>query len=75
MIYSSCPTCGFCIGIKVFQFENKKNEICNNPELNDTQRNEEISKALRELKLRRYCCKMRIMTSKDLVKDILPIND
>jgi DNA-directed RNA polymerase subunit N (RpoN/RPB10) len=75
MIYSSCPTCGYCIGTKVVEFEKKKEEICNNPNLNEKQREEEISKAIKSAKLRRYCCSMRLMASKDLVKDILPIND
>lgn len=75
MIYSTCPTCGYCIGSKVIDFETKKEEVCNNPSFDEKQREEEISKIIKSLGLRRYCCKMRIMTSKDLVQDILPVNN
>lgn len=75
MIYTTCPTCGFFIGSKVIDYETKKEAICNNPNLDEKQREEEITKVIKSLGLRRYCCKMRIMTGKDLVKDILPVEN
>jgi DNA-directed RNA polymerase subunit N (RpoN/RPB10) len=36
---------------------------------------EEISKLLLSLGVKRYCCKIRMMTYKDIVQDILPIQN
>ena len=74
MIYSSCPTCGFFIGNVSENYENEKEKISNNVKLSQEQKNNEISKLLRSLKIRRYCCRMRIMTCKNIVDEILPIN-
>ena len=70
----TCPTCGYFLGQKTEEYEIKKNEICSNPKLNKKQREEDISKLIKSLKLRRYCCRMRVMTYKDLVQDIIPVN-
>ena len=75
MIYIVCPTCGYFIGSKTIEFERKKAEICSNAELSEEQQNEQIQKLLKEIKIRRYCCRMRIMTTKDIVQDIIPAED
>lgn len=75
MLYTTCPTCGFFLGQKTEEYEQKKNELCSNPKLSKKERESEITKLLLSLKLRRYCCKMRIMTYKDLVQDILPVTN
>ena len=72
MLYITCPTCGYFLGQKVIKYEEEKHIICNNPNFNEKQKEEELSKLLLGLKLRRYCCKMRMMTYKDIVQDILP---
>ena len=72
MIYSSCPTCGFFIGNIVQDYETSKNKICSNQKLSEEEQQKEISKLLKNLKVRRYCCRMRIMTCKDMVQEILP---
>ena len=72
MIYITCPTCGYFIGSKAIEYDNKKAEICSNAELSEQQQAEEIQKLLKNLKIRRYCCRMRIMTTKDIVQDIIP---
>ena len=74
MLYMVCPTCGYFIGQKTIEYETNKEKICSNINLSTKEKEIEISKVLNNLKLRRYCCKMRIMTYKDLVKDILPSN-
>ena len=33
MIYATCPTCGFLLASKATEYENEKNEICQNPKL------------------------------------------
>ena len=55
-------------------FEKKKEEICKNPKLKKAERDEKIHKLILSLNLRRYCCRMRIMSYKDLVQDIIPID-
>ena len=73
MIYLTCPTCGYFIGIKINAYETKKQTICNKIDLSEEEQGIEIQKLIQSLKLRRYCCKMRVMTAKDLSVDILPI--
>ena len=75
MLYTTCPTCGFFIGQKTEEYEKKKNEICSNPKTSKKDQEEQISKVLKSLGLRRYCCRMRMMTYKDLVQDILAVKD
>ena len=74
MIYSTCPTCGFFIGNVINEFEEAKNKICSTHNITDEEQQEEISKVLKKLKIRRYCCRMRIMSCKDMVQEILPIS-
>ena len=73
MLYVTCPTCGTFLGNKTILFEDEKKKICNNPSYNDEKKSEMISKLLNDLKFKRYCCKMRMMTYKDVVYEILPI--
>ena len=75
MLYTTCPTCGFFIGQKTEEYENKKAEICSNPKYSKKEREEKISNLLKSIGLRRYCCRMRMMTYKDLVYEILPVID
>jgi len=74
MIYLTCPTCGYFIGTKIDTYEKGKQEICNKYDDEEVQ-GEKIQSLIKTLKLRRYCCRMRIMSTKDLVQDILPVDD
>lgn len=73
MLYLTCPSCGYFIGQKILEYEQGKENICSNPKLSSEEREKELSKLLLSLGFRRYCCKMRMMTYKDIVKDILPV--
>lgn len=73
MLYITCPTCGYFLGQKTLRYEQEKDKICSNPNLTPEQRDKELSKLLLSLGLKRYCCKMRMMTYKDIVQDILPV--
>lgn len=73
MLYMTCPTCGYFLGNLILKYEQDKEKICENINLSQKEKEENLSKLLLSLKLRRYCCKMRIMTYKDIVKDIIPI--
>jgi DNA-directed RNA polymerase subunit N (RpoN/RPB10) len=72
MIYITCPTCGYFIGSKAIEYDTKKAEICSNADLSEQQQADEIQKLLKSLNIRRYCCRMRVMTTKDIVQDIIP---
>ena len=71
----TCPTCGYFLSQKIIDYEKKKEEICSNPQTSMKEKEENLSKLLLSLNLRRYCCKMRIMTYKDIIQDIVPVND
>ena len=73
MLYLTCPTCGYFLGQKTMQYEDGKKDICTNPKLTAEQKEKALSELLLRLGLRRYCCKMRMMTYKDIVQDILPV--
>ena len=73
MLYLTCPTCGYFLGQKVLEYETNKTLICNNPKLSVEEKDTQLSKLLMNANLRRYCCKMRLMTYKDIVQDILPV--
>ena len=70
MLYMICPTCGTFLGQKVLEYEKGKDEICKNPNLSTEEKEKELTKLLLSLKLRRYCCKMRMMSYKDIVQFI-----
>lgn len=75
MIYITCPTCGYFIGAKTIEYEKKKQEICDNIKYNQQEKEAEIQKLIKNLGLRRYCCRMRLMTAKDIVQDIIPVTN
>ena len=73
MEYLSCPTCGYFIGQKSIKYDKEKEKICESNDLSEEEKSLKIKKLLNSLGLRRYCCKMRLMTCKDQSKEILPI--
>jgi DNA-directed RNA polymerase subunit N (RpoN/RPB10) len=73
MLYLTCPTCGYFLGQKTVEWETKSEEICNNHKLSYEEKEKKKQELLLSLKLPRYCCRMRMMSYKDLVQDILPI--
>lgn len=70
MLYNTCPTCGFFMGNLTKKFEEEKEKICSSS-INQEEINKKVSKLIMELPLRRYCCRMRFMTYKDVVKDLV----
>lgn len=73
MLYLTCPSCGYFLGLKTNEWETKSKVICNNPELTKEQKDKKMTELLLSLKIRRYCCQMRMMSYKDIVEVILPI--
>lgn len=70
MLYLSCPTCGYFLGLKTMEYEDKKAAICSNLSLSIEDKENELSKLLLSLNIKRYCCKMRIMSFKNIVEDL-----
>lgn len=75
MLYSSCPSCGKLLASKIIDFEKKKYNICSNNDINDDDKQKQLTHLLLSLNLKRYCCRMRVMTYKDTVLDIEPVHD
>ena len=75
MLYSTCPTCGYFLGLKILEWETKSKEICDNPKNTKEEKEKLKEKLLQTLNLRRYCCKMRMMSYKDIVQEILPVEE
>lgn len=64
MIYLKCPTCGTVIGNRQIPYEAALTEIDNNPNIDEPERLAQKTKLIDSLELKRYCCKMRVMTFK-----------
>lgn len=73
MLYSTCPSCAYFLGQKIIEWETKSKEICDNPKYTKEEKEKLKEKLLKSIKLRRYCCRMRLMSYKDLVQDISPV--
>lgn len=71
----TCATCGFFIGKVVIEFETESKKICDNINLSTEQQSDEIVKLIKKLNIKRYCCKMRLFTQKDIVYDVLPVSN
>lgn len=72
MLYMKCPTCGYFLGQHTYEYEEKKQNICSNPSLDEEQKSKQITKLLLSFDLD-PCCNMRFMSYKKLVEIILPI--
>ncbi len=66
MIYLKCPSCGTVIGNRQIPYETKLQEIENNPNIDENEKLEQKSKLVESLGLKRYCCKMRVVTFKSM---------
>lgn len=75
MLYITCPTCNYFLGKKTIKFEENKQNIIDNPKYSNEEKEELISKLVLSLNLKRYCCKMRIMSYKDIINIIIPVNN
>ena len=73
MLYISCPTCGYFLGLKTIEWEKKSTDICNDPKLSEEEKEKKKSELLMSLELPRYCCRMRMMSYKDIVNDIISV--
>jgi len=73
MLYIICPTCGYFLGLKTIEWEEKSAIICNDPTLSEEEKDKKKTELIMSLRLPRYCCRMRMMSYKDIVNDIISI--
>ena len=66
MIYLKCPSCGYIIGNRQVLYESKLDEIMNNPNTDNDEKLVLKTQLVESLGVKRYCCKMRIITFKQL---------
>ena len=71
MEYLTCPTCGYFIGQKSIEYNIERDKICSNKDLTQDMVNDKLAELMQSLKIRRYCCRMRLMSCKDLSKEII----
>ena len=55
-----CFTCGFLVGDKFAEFENR------------TQAGDDPAKVLDEMEIKRYCCRRMVLSNVDLVDQVIP---
>jgi DNA-directed RNA polymerase subunit N (RpoN/RPB10) len=66
MIYIKCPSCGTILGNRQPVYIKKIDEIENNKNIDEDTKAELKTKIFESIKIENYCCKMRILTFKDL---------
>ena len=66
MIYLKCPTCGTVIGNRQIPFEKGLEQIENNAALDEEARLKLKTELIESLNVKRYCCKMRMISFKQL---------
>ena len=73
MLYAVCPTCGFLFADKEVEFDERLSKICKNSEniIHNNEINDKITLLLDDLNIKRYCCRMRIVSYINLVKIII----
>ena len=68
MLYPVCPTCQNLLADKQLKYEEELEKICNDKKLNDEQMQKKKEKLLDDLGIKRYCCRMRVISYLDQVK-------
>jgi DNA-directed RNA polymerase subunit N (RpoN/RPB10) len=70
MLYPICPTCGHLLADIELEFTDKYNKINNNNDI-ETKKDSDIKKLFIDLKINKYCCRMRLISYVDLIKIII----
>ena len=65
MIYLKCPSCGYMLGNRQVEYEKGLDEIESNPNNNEELKLELKTKLVESLQIKKYCCKMRVITYKN----------
>lgn len=67
--YTVCPSCGFLLADKQLIFKKKIFEL--NEKEKEYSNKINIEKILNELNIKKYCCRIRMITSEDLENKII----
>ena len=70
MLYPVCPTCGHLLADIEVEFTDKYEKI-NESKDSDEKKGKEIEKLFIEVKIKKYCCKMRLISYFNHIKTIL----
>jgi DNA-directed RNA polymerase subunit N (RpoN/RPB10) len=62
MLYFKCVTCRLLLANRALLYQERLDNICMNNNLTDKQKDEQKSKLLDELQLKRQCCRMRMLS-------------
>ena len=65
MIYLKCPSCGYILGNRQVEYEKGLDEIESNPNNDEDLKLELKTKLVESLLIKKYCCKMRVITYKN----------
>lgn len=66
MIYIKCPSCGYLLANRQMIYEKGLDEIYSDPNTDNDKKLELKTKLIESLKIKKYCCKMRVITFKNL---------
>ena len=64
MIYLKCPSCGYILGNRQMLYEKGLDDIESNPNTDEETKLKLKTELVDSLKIKRYCCKMRLITYK-----------
>jgi len=70
MLYPICPTCGHLLADIEVEFTDKYEKI-NESKDSDEKKGKEIEKLFVEVKIKKYCCKMRLISYFNHIRTIL----
>jgi DNA-directed RNA polymerase subunit N (RpoN/RPB10) len=70
MLYPVCPTCGHLLADIEVEFTDKYEKI-NESKDSDEKKGKEIEKLFVEVKIKKYCCKMRLISYFNHIRTIL----
>ena len=65
MIYLKCPTCSYILGNRQKLYDEGLLEIQSNPNNDDLTKLNLEEELVKSLQIKRYCCKMRVITYKN----------
>jgi DNA-directed RNA polymerase subunit N (RpoN/RPB10) len=68
MLYFKCPTCKTILADKQIIYDSEADKIRDDPKLTDEEKDQMLQDLPRKLKLIRYCCMFRLITSIDDIK-------
>jgi DNA-directed RNA polymerase subunit N (RpoN/RPB10) len=75
MYYLKCPSCGNIISNRIIKINEEYDKINNDFKLSNEEKEKKRTEVINSLKLKRYCCKTRLMTLPNLIDIINPMKD